>query len=115
LLAEDAQTTYEVEVTSLNPPDEDAMFNTLSSMIMVTGLRTKCAVGGVVYISHAITPSRLTNLQARLSDAALRAQTEATCIWVNEPVVVDGNLITSRKPDDLPAFCRAIIASLVKS
>ena len=27
-------------------------------------------------------------------------------------VVVDRNLVTSRKPDDLPAFCRAIIAGL---
>ncbi len=34
--------------------------------------------------------------------------------WVDEEVVVDGNLITSRKPDDLPAFCRAIIAALEK-
>ena len=32
--------------------------------------------------------------------------------WVNEEVVVDGNLITSRKPDDLPAFMRAILAAL---
>ncbi|MEJ7607247.1 MAG: DJ-1/PfpI family protein [Bryobacteraceae bacterium] len=24
-------------------------------------------------------------------------------------VVVDGNLVTSRKPEDLPAFCRAAI------
>ena len=29
--------------------------------------------------------------------------------WVDEEVQVDGNLITSRKPDDLPAFCRAIV------
>lgn len=28
--------------------------------------------------------------------------------WVDEEVVVDGRLITSRKPDDLPAFARAI-------
>ncbi|HEX7038460.1 MAG TPA: type 1 glutamine amidotransferase domain-containing protein [Pseudomonadales bacterium] len=28
---------------------------------------------------------------------------------VDEQVVVDGNLITSRKPDDLPAFCEAIL------
>ncbi len=27
-------------------------------------------------------------------------------------VVVDGNIITSRQPRDLPAFCRAIIAAL---
>ncbi|MBI2081159.1 MAG: 4-hydroxy-3-methylbut-2-enyl diphosphate reductase [candidate division NC10 bacterium] len=29
--------------------------------------------------------------------------------YVDEEVVVDGNLITSRKPDDLPAFCREIV------
>ncbi|MCW2575915.1 MAG: intracellular protease, PfpI family [Modestobacter sp.] len=30
--------------------------------------------------------------------------------WVDEEVVVDGNLTTSRKPDDLPAFGRTIVA-----
>jgi protease I len=29
--------------------------------------------------------------------------------WVDEEVVVDGNLVTSRKPDDLPAFNDAIL------
>jgi len=32
--------------------------------------------------------------------------------WVDEPVVRDGNLITSRKPSDLPLFNRAIIQAL---
>jgi len=32
--------------------------------------------------------------------------------YVDEPVVVDGNLITSRVPDDLPAFCREILKKL---
>ena len=32
--------------------------------------------------------------------------------WIDREVVVDGNLITSRTPDDLPAFMRAIIKSL---
>jgi len=32
--------------------------------------------------------------------------------WTDEEVVVDGNLITSRKPEDLPAFCREIIKKL---
>ena len=32
--------------------------------------------------------------------------------WVDREVVVDGNLITSRVPDDLPAFMRAIIKAL---
>jgi protease I len=30
--------------------------------------------------------------------------------WVDEEVVVDENLVTSRKPDDLPAFNREMIA-----
>jgi len=30
-------------------------------------------------------------------------------------VVVDGNLITSRKPDDLPAFCRELVKALEKA
>jgi protease I len=29
--------------------------------------------------------------------------------WVDEEAVTDGNLVTSRKPDDIPAFNRAII------
>lgn len=28
--------------------------------------------------------------------------------WVDQEVVIDGKLITSRKPADIPAFCRAI-------
>ena len=31
---------------------------------------------------------------------------------IDQEVVVDGNIITSRKPDDLPAFCRAIAVAL---
>lgn len=29
--------------------------------------------------------------------------------WVDEEVVVDNGLITSRTPDDLPAFCRTLV------
>ena len=32
--------------------------------------------------------------------------------WVDEEVVVDGNLITSRKPDDLPAFNSALLEAI---
>jgi protease I len=38
----------------------------------------------------------------------------AGATWVDQEVVVDGNLITSRKPDDLPAFCREIVRALAK-
>jgi len=33
-------------------------------------------------------------------------------LYVDKPVVEDGNLITSRKPDDVPVFCEALIRAL---
>lgn len=33
----------------------------------------------------------------------------AGAIWEDAPVVVDRHFVSSRKPDDLPEFCRAII------
>ncbi|WP_437932447.1 type 1 glutamine amidotransferase domain-containing protein [Sorangium sp. So ce291] len=32
--------------------------------------------------------------------------------WVDREVVEDGNLITSRRPDDLPAFCDALLRQI---
>jgi len=37
----------------------------------------------------------------------------AGATWVDEPVVRDGTIITSRKPADLPKFNRAIIEALI--
>lgn len=33
----------------------------------------------------------------------------AGAIWVDEPVVVDGNLVSSRTPPDLPAFAKGMV------
>ena len=35
--------------------------------------------------------------------------------WVDEPVVEDGILITSRKPDDIPAFVSRVISALERT
>ena len=35
-------------------------------------------------------------------------------LYVDKPVVEDGNLITSRKPDDVPVFSEAIIRALLR-
>jgi len=34
--------------------------------------------------------------------------------WVDEEVVVDNGLVTSRKPDDLPAFCAKVIEEIAE-
>ena len=35
--------------------------------------------------------------------------------WVDEEVHVDNGLVSSRKPDDLPAFCAAIVSMCASS
>ncbi len=37
----------------------------------------------------------------------------AGAIWEDTPAVVDRHFVSSRKPDDLPAFCRAILGLYV--
>ncbi len=46
------------------------------------------------------------------ADAIRDDVTNAGAEYCNEPVVRDGNLITSRNPNDLPYFCREIISAL---
>jgi protease I len=38
----------------------------------------------------------------------------AGATWVDEEVVVDGNLVTSRKPDDLPAFDAKLVEAVAE-
>ncbi len=40
--------------------------------------------------------------------------TNAGAKWVDEEVVVDNGLVTSRKPDDLPAFCEKMIEEIAE-
>ncbi len=35
--------------------------------------------------------------------------------WVDEEVVHDGNLVSSRDPEDLPAFCEKLVEVFAKS
>src|SRR5437764_10196023 len=39
----------------------------------------------------------------------------AGATWVDEEVHVDDNIVSSRKPDDLPAFCKAIVESFARA
>ncbi|MFL6140974.1 MAG: type 1 glutamine amidotransferase domain-containing protein [Labedaea sp.] len=44
-------------------------------------------------------------------------RTDLTCAgaeWVDEEVVVDNGLVSSRKPDDLPAFCAKMVEEIAE-
>ena len=70
----------------------------------------------VAYICHAgwvpISAGILKGKRATCLPAIKDDVINAGAIYVDEEAVRDGNLISSRSPDDLPAFCRAIIAAL---
>lgn len=38
----------------------------------------------------------------------------AGALWEDAPVVIDRHFVSSRKPDDLPAFCRGLLSVLAR-
>jgi len=66
-----------------------------------------CHAGWVLVSAGILKGKKVTGFSAIKDDLI-----NAGAHFVNKEVVVDGNLITSRNPYDLPAFCAAIIKSL---
>ena len=63
---------------------------------------------GWVLVSAGILEGKKVTSYIAIKDDMITAGAD----WIDSEVVVDENLITSRKPDDLPAFCREIIRQL---
>ncbi len=66
-----------------------------------------CHAGWMLASADIVKDRTLTSFFAIKDDLV-----HAGANWIDQEVVVDGKLITSRKPDDLPAFMKAIIAAL---
>ena len=66
-----------------------------------------CHAGWVLISAGIVKDRRLTSFSAIKDDLV-----NAGATWVDEEVVQDGNLITSRQPSDLPAFTDAILTAL---
>ncbi len=63
---------------------------------------------GWMLASAGVLRGRKATCYIAIKDDVINAGAE----YLDQEVVRDGNLITSRFPDDLPAFCRTIIAAL---
>ncbi|MBM3812050.1 MAG: type 1 glutamine amidotransferase [Acidimicrobiia bacterium] len=68
-----------------------------------------CHAGWVLCSAHGMLKGRRATSFFAIKDDMVNAGAK----WEDAEVVVDGNLVTSRKPDDLPAFCQATIQVLV--
>jgi protease I len=66
-----------------------------------------CHAGWVLVSADILKGKRATCISS-IKDDLMNAGAD----YVDQEVVRDGNLITSRMPDDLPAFLRAVVAAL---
>ena len=66
-----------------------------------------CHAGWVPISARILKGKRATSVRAIRDDME-----NAGVLWEDQAVVVDGNLISSRTPADLPAFSKALLAAL---
>ena len=69
-----------------------------------------CHGGWLLCSSNTLEGRRVTSFHSIKSDME-----NAGAKWVDQEVVCDGNLITSRCPDDLPVFMQTIVECLSES
>jgi len=66
-----------------------------------------CHAGSMLCSANIVKGRRVTSAKSIKDDLV-----NAGATWVDDEVVRDGCLITSRKPADLPAFMRTIVEAL---
>ena len=85
-----------------------AMVNLVKDMYQENKLVAAICHAGWMLASADILHGRKVTSFFAIKDDLIHAGAD----WVDQDVVVNGNLITSRTPDDLPVFMKAIIAHL---
>ena len=84
--------------------DEDAVTFVKNFVVSGKPVAAICHAPWVLVEADVVRGKRLASFPSLQTDIR-----NAGGEWVDETVVVDGNLITSRNPDDLPAFNKAIL------
>jgi protease I len=115
----------EAAITSIGPADFDALLvpggfapDKLRRSLHVLGLVQEMDGQGkpIAFICHAgwvlISAGILRGRRATSTVGIRDDMVNAGAVWVDEPVVMDKNLISSRTPADLPLFGRAIVERL---
>lgn len=70
-------------------------------------------VGAICHAGWMLVSAKVLPGRKATSFYSIRDDLEAAgATWLDEEVVVDRNLVTSRTPADLPAFCRTLIESM---
>src|SRR5690606_23480871 len=94
----------------IEPADEFTVDHTFDS-IRMDDYDAVLLPGGVLLISAGLVQGKKITSWPSLVDDLKNAGAH----WVDQEVVVDGQLISSRKPDDIPAFSQALVEQLAKA
>lgn len=93
-------------------PDKLRMYPEIVELVRKTnerqGVVAAICHGPSVLVSADVVRGRQVTSYQAIKDDLIHAGGN----WVDKEVAVDGNLITSRTPEDLPAFARAILQAL---
>ena len=87
--------------------DEDAVRFVRGFFEAGTPVAVICHGAWILIEAGAVSGRKLTSYPSLQTD--LR---NAGAEWVDEEVVVDGGLVSSRRPDDLPAFCDKLVEEI---
>lgn len=117
--------TVDIDADKINPANFDAVIipggwapdylrrypsvvNIVKKMFEKEKIVASICHGAFLLVSAGILKGKKITCFISVKDDVVNAGAK----FLDEEVVVDGKLITSRKPDDLPAFCREIIKAL---
>ncbi len=95
-------------------PDKLRRYEEVLQMVRVMNEKQKpigqiCHAGWVLISADVLKGRKVTSTPGIKDD-----MTNAGAKWVNEPVVVDGHLVSSRRPPDLPDYMREFIDVMSK-
>jgi len=70
-------------------------------------------IGQICHAGWVLISAKILQGRTVTSTPGIRDDMEnAGAIWLDEPVVVDGNLISARRPPDLPPYAQAFVQAL---
>ncbi|MBM7663461.1 protease I [Bacillus mesophilus] len=95
-------------------PDLLRRFDEVLNMVKTMDDQKK-PIGQICHAGWVLISARILSGKTVTSTPGIKDDMEnAGAIWVDEPVVVDGHIISSRRPPDLPDYMREFIKVLSK-
>jgi protease I len=96
-------------------PDKLRRYSNVLEMVRLMNERQKpigqiCHAGWVLISANILNGKKVTSTPGIKDDMK-----NAGATWVDEPVVVDGHIVSSRRPPDLPDYMRELIKVLAKN